>query len=105
MATERTQTIASPRTRHEPDPPRPAPDGSRRSALPEDIDPAQFWRWAARSLGKTSHMLETLPLSDAPNAPFFARTVRDEAFAASQLVPSTVVPPLPGRVPPPTRVP
>ncbi len=54
MATERTQTIASP-TRGEPDPPRPAPDGSRRSALPEDlIDPAQFWRWAARSLGKTS---------------------------------------------------
>jgi hypothetical protein len=30
-------------------------DGGRPQALPEDlIDPAQFWRWAARSLGKTS---------------------------------------------------
>ena len=30
-------------------------DGGRPPALPEDlIDPAQFWKWAARSLGKTS---------------------------------------------------
>jgi hypothetical protein len=30
-------------------------NGGRPPALPEDlIDPAQFWRWAARSLGKTS---------------------------------------------------
>ena len=55
MATERTQTIASPAIRGgEVDQPRPDPDGSRRP-LPEDlVDPAQFWRWAARSLGKTS---------------------------------------------------
>jgi hypothetical protein len=55
MAAERTQTIASPVARGEADQPRPAPDGSRRPALPEDlVDPAQFWKWAARSLGKTS---------------------------------------------------
>jgi hypothetical protein len=56
MATERTQTVATPgRVRAEADRPRPFPEGSGRSALPEDlVDPAQFWRWAARSLGKTS---------------------------------------------------
>jgi hypothetical protein len=32
-----------------------ARDGGRQPALNEDlIDPAQFWRWAARSLGRTS---------------------------------------------------
>jgi hypothetical protein len=59
MATERTETVDSVRR-----PQRPAPgeigqsravsDGDRRPALPEDLDPAQFWRWAAKSLGKTS---------------------------------------------------
>jgi hypothetical protein len=69
MATERTQTTASTRTpagrpareggtraeADQPNQPRPAPNGSGLSPLPEDlVDPAQFWRWAARSLGKTS---------------------------------------------------
>lgn len=55
MATERTQTVTSPAVRGEADQPRPVRDGTSRPALPEDlIDPAQFWRWAARSLGKTS---------------------------------------------------
>jgi hypothetical protein len=66
MSTERTQTIDSTRrqpgratressTRADADQPRPVPDGRRRAPLPEDlVDPAQFWRWAARSLGKTS---------------------------------------------------
>jgi hypothetical protein len=32
-----------------------ARDGGRPQGVPEDlIDPAEFWRWAARSLGKTS---------------------------------------------------
>ena len=57
MATEDTEIArrpggsapeAGPRTN-------PVGDGGRPPALPEDlIDPAQFWRWAARSLGKTS---------------------------------------------------
>ncbi|HWC38886.1 MAG TPA: hypothetical protein VG476_10170 [Acidimicrobiales bacterium] len=55
MSTERTTTIASRSTRTEADQPRSVPDGRSRPALPEDlVDPAQFWRWAARSLGKTS---------------------------------------------------
>lgn len=58
---------------------------------------------SARSLpgrfDKTAQMGSTLPLSDAP---LFARTIRDEAFAGSQLVPSTVIP---STVVPPTVVP
>jgi hypothetical protein len=61
MAVEHTETIA-PAGR----PGRPArdeagpggrsrePEAGRRSALPEDLDPALFWRWVAKSLGKTS---------------------------------------------------
>jgi hypothetical protein len=59
MATVRTETIDSAGrpgrpARGETEQPRPVSNGDRRPALPEDLDPAQFWRWAARSLGKTS---------------------------------------------------
>jgi hypothetical protein len=69
MATDRTETIDSGgrpgrpapgdgrpgrQARGEIDQPRPASNGDRRPSLPEDLDPAQFWRWAAKSLGKTS---------------------------------------------------
>ncbi len=59
---------------------------------------------APRSLGKTSNMVETLALLDAP---MFAQTVRDENFASSQLAPSTVVPStvVPSTVVPSTVVP
>jgi hypothetical protein len=61
MATEHTETIATAgrpgrRARDETDPGGRSrqPEAGSRSALPEDLDPALFWRWVARSLGKTS---------------------------------------------------
>lgn len=69
MAIDHTETIATPgrpgrRARDEDNVYRPGAAGpggrpkeaeaGRRSALPEDLDPALFWRWVAKSLGKTS---------------------------------------------------
>jgi hypothetical protein len=64
------------------------------------IEPMNAVTVAAGGLAKTNFMLETLPLSGAPQ---LARTVREERFAASQLMSaSAVAPTMPATVVPST---